>query len=98
MADICRPADAALDLPAIIMPPLSPPAKCVSKMETRSDDTEVVVRARLAVYHQQCGPVEELYRADGRLVDFAVLGGIPETLPRLLQLVLRLVQEQRARS
>jgi hypothetical protein len=40
--------------------------------------------------------VEELYRENGRLVDFPVLGGIPETLPRLLALVLSLLEKQRA--
>ena len=97
VADINRPADAARGLPSIVMPPLLPPAKCAGKMETRADDTEEVVRARLAVYRAQCGPVEELYRSSGRLVEFPVLGGIPETLPRLLKLVLELVRQERAR-
>jgi len=96
VADISRPADEAAGLPACVMPPLLPPASCADKMETRADDTEPVVRARLAVYHAQCGPVEELYRENGRLVDFPVLGGIPETLPRLLALVLSLLEKQRA--
>ena len=33
---------------------------------------------------EEAGPVEEFYGARGLLVDFAVPGGIPETLPRLL--------------
>ena len=96
MADINRPADPAAALPSIVMPPLLPPPKCAEKMDTRSDDTEEVVRARLAVYRAQCGPVEELYRSSGRLVEFPVLGGSPETMPRLLGVVLDLVRKDRA--
>lgn len=96
VADINRAADPAAGLPSIVMPPLLPPPKCAEKMETRSDDTEEVVRARLAVYRAQCGPVEELYRSSGRLVEFPVLGGIPETMPRLLGVVLDLVRKDRA--
>jgi adenylate kinase len=35
--------------PAVVMPPLMPPDKCMQKMETRADDTEEVVRRRLQV-------------------------------------------------
>jgi adenylate kinase len=65
-------------------------------MVTRKDDTAEVVRARLAVYRAECGPVEEFYKADGRLSEFHITGGIPETLPRLLADVLALVKAQRA--
>lgn len=91
VADIQRPPDAAQGLPAISMPPLLPPAGCEAKMQTRADDTREVVLARLAVYRAQCGPVEELYRASGRLTYFEIRGGIPETMPRMLEEVLRLL-------
>jgi adenylate kinase family enzyme len=92
LADINVPADPLRGLPSIVMPPLSPPDKCLSKMQARSDDTEPVVRARLEVYHQQCGPVEEYYARTGRLQEFPIGGGIPETLPLLLAKVIELVR------
>jgi adenylate kinase len=94
IASINVPATA--DSPAIMMPPLDPPAKCAGKMQTRPDDTPEVVRARLAVYHAECGPVEAHYAADGRLAEFHITAGIPETLPLLLADVLALVRRQRA--
>ena len=96
LADINVAADAGRGLPAIVMPPLSPPDKCLSKMQARSDDTEAVVRARLEVYHQQCGPVERYYAATGRLHEFPIAGGIPETLPLVLARVLELVKKHGA--
>jgi adenylate kinase family enzyme len=38
--------------PGICMPPLLPPPQCASKLITRSDDTEEVVKERLRVYHE----------------------------------------------
>ena len=118
---------------AIFMPPLDPPAGCVAKMETRADDSEAVVRARLAVYKQLCGPVEDFYaqrvrprslvsccrgragaalvaspggaqRVRGRalwqdiLTYFEITAGIPETMPRLLTEVIRLLRLQQGRE
>lgn len=37
------------------------------------------------VYNSQAKPVEEFFREDGLLRHFEISGGIPETLPRLLQ-------------
>ena len=90
VADIHEPATASQ--PAIVMPPLDPPPACASKMQTRADDTPAVVRARLAVYRAECGPVEDYYAADGRLSQFHITGGIPETMPRLLKDVMALVR------
>mmetsp|Transcript_42064 Transcript_42064/g.51003 ORF Transcript_42064/g.51003 Transcript_42064/m.51003 type:complete len:289 (-) Transcript_42064:195-1061(-) len=73
--------------PEIIMPPLNPPASCADTMEQRPDDTEEIVQARLDIYKRECGPVEDFYRAKGLLMDFEISGGIPETLPRLLDAV-----------
>lgn len=39
--------------PAISMAPLLPPAHCMSKLITRADDTEEVVKARLHVYNEK---------------------------------------------
>ena len=93
LADINVAADPARGLPAIVMPPLSPPDKCLHKMQTRTDDTEAVVKARLEVYAAQCGPVEAHYARSGRLHEFPIAGGIPETLPLLLSKVLALVRQ-----
>lgn len=38
--------------PAMSMAPLLPPAKCMSKLITRADDTEEVVKKRLHVYNE----------------------------------------------
>ncbi|GAQ86924.1 Adenylate kinase [Klebsormidium nitens] len=71
--------------PRIVMPPMSPPSACIGKMVMRSDDTEEIVRKRLAVYKEQSQPVEDFYRRRDVLLDFDVGGGIPETWPRLLK-------------
>jgi adenylate kinase len=39
--------------PRIFMPPLLPPPSCASKMTTRADDTEEVVRTRLRIYYEE---------------------------------------------
>lgn len=40
-------------LPAMSMAPLLPPPHCASKLITRSDDTELVVKERLRVYNEK---------------------------------------------
>lgn len=70
--------------PRILMPPLLPPPGCSDKMTIRADDTDEVVRTRLRVYREESAPVEEFYRVKGKLLDFNVGGGIPETWPNLL--------------
>lgn len=40
-------------LPAMSMAPLLPPPQCASKLITRSDDTELVVKERLQVYYEK---------------------------------------------
>ncbi|KAF7019478.1 hypothetical protein CFC21_032647 [Triticum aestivum] len=59
--------------PRMCMPPLLPPPQCESKLITRADDTE------------ECEPVEDFYRARGKLLEFNLPGGIPESWPKLLQ-------------
>ncbi|KAF8660384.1 hypothetical protein HU200_057966 [Digitaria exilis] len=71
--------------PRMYMPPLLPPPECESKLITRADDTEEVVKERLRVYHDLSEPVEEFYRARGKLLEFNLPGGIPESWPKLLQ-------------
>jgi adenylate kinase len=81
VADIHLEADGSS--PEIVMPPLNPPPECASYMETREDDTEPVVRRRLAAYRAEAGPVEAFFEARGMLLNFEITGGIPQTLPRL---------------
>lgn len=38
--------------PGMYMPPLLPPANCMSKLITRADDTEEVVKKRLHIYNE----------------------------------------------
>ncbi|MGY6587118.1 MAG: adenylate kinase [Wenzhouxiangella sp.] len=54
-----------------------------AEMEGRSDDTEEVVRHRLAVYREQTAPVADHYRAKGILVDIDGVGTIEEINQRL---------------
>eukprot|EP00252_Welwitschia_mirabilis_P024939 TRINITY_DN761_c0_g1_i1.p1 TRINITY_DN761_c0_g1~~TRINITY_DN761_c0_g1_i1.p1 ORF type:complete len:287 (+),score=51.17 TRINITY_DN761_c0_g1_i1:175-1035(+) len=70
--------------PAMYMAPLLPPMECESKLITRADDTEDVVRERLRVYHDKSQPVEDFYRRKGKLLEFDLPGGIPESWPKLL--------------
>eukprot|EP00252_Welwitschia_mirabilis_P024940 TRINITY_DN761_c0_g2_i1.p1 TRINITY_DN761_c0_g2~~TRINITY_DN761_c0_g2_i1.p1 ORF type:complete len:285 (+),score=67.06 TRINITY_DN761_c0_g2_i1:182-1036(+) len=76
--------DAKDGKPAIYMAPLLPPLGCESKLITRADDTEEIVRERLRIYHEKSQPVEEFYRGRGKLLEFDLPGGIPESWPKLL--------------
>ncbi|XP_015899550.3 adenylate kinase 1, chloroplastic isoform X1 [Ziziphus jujuba] len=78
----------------ISMAPLLPPPHCMSKLITRSDDTEAVVKQRLRIYNEKSQPVEEFYRSQGKLLEFDLPGGIPESWPKLLQ-VLNLDDEEK---
>jgi adenylate kinase len=70
------------------MPPLLPkPGDCdrchgVPRLVTREDDTEPVVKERLAVYHRQTSPLIDYYAGQGKLLEFPVKKGIDDT-PRL---------------
>lgn len=71
--------------PGISMAPLLPPPHCTSKLITRSDDIEAVVKERLRVYSEKSQPVEEFYRSRGKLLEFDLPGGIPQSWPKLLE-------------
>jgi adenylate kinase len=43
--------------------------RCGGELEQRPDDTEAVLRERLAVYRRQTRPLEDTYRAGGLLVE-----------------------------
>jgi len=83
-------------LPPIYMAPLLPPNNCMSKLITRADDTEEVVRNRLQIYNDMSQPVEGFYREQGKLLEFDLPGGIPESWPKLLQ-VLNLEDQEELR-
>lgn len=70
--------------PDISMAPLLPPEHCASKLIIRADDTEEVVKQRLRIYYEMSQPVEEFYRMQGKLLEFELPGGIPESWPKLL--------------
>lgn len=46
--------------PPITMPPLLPPAHCMSKLVTRSDDVEEVVKDRLKIYNEKVLPCDDM--------------------------------------
>ncbi|KAI9153670.1 hypothetical protein LWI28_014795 [Acer negundo] len=71
--------------PGMSMDPLLPPAHCMSKLITRADDTEEVVKERLRIYNDKSQPVEDFYRSRGKLLEFNLPGGIPASWPRLLE-------------
>ncbi|XP_044461381.1 probable adenylate kinase 1, chloroplastic isoform X2 [Mangifera indica] len=71
--------------PGLYMAPLLPPPHCATKLITRPDDTEEVVKERLRIYNEMTQPVEEFYRSRGKLLEFNLPGGIPESWPKLLQ-------------
>lgn len=71
--------------PGIYMAPLNPPAQCASKLISRADDTEAVVKQRLRIYDEMSQPLEDFYRSRGKLLEFDLPGGIPESWPKLLE-------------
>uniref|UniRef100_A0ACD5TTU0 Uncharacterized protein n=1 Tax=Avena sativa TaxID=4498 RepID=A0ACD5TTU0_AVESA len=83
----CIDVKAENGLPPIYMSPLLPPSKCVSKMVTRDDDTEEVIRNRLQIYNEMSQPVEDFYKNQGKVLEFDLPGGIPESWPKLLQVL-----------
>ncbi|CAI0442913.1 unnamed protein product, partial [Linum tenue] len=71
--------------PGIYMAPLPAPPQCADKLIQRADDTEEVVKARLQIYNEMSRPLEEFYRSRGKLLEFSLPGGIPESWPKLLE-------------
>ncbi|KAE8669218.1 putative adenylate kinase 6 [Hibiscus syriacus] len=71
--------------PGMHMGSLPPPPECASKLITRPDDTEEVVKNRLRIYQSTTRPVEDFYRIRGKLLEFDLPGGIPESWSKLLR-------------
>ena len=57
------------------------------KLITRADDTEAIVKERLSIYWDKSQPVEDFYRSQGKLLEFDLPGGIPESWPKLLEVL-----------
>jgi adenylate kinase len=54
----------------------------------RADDTEDVIRNRLAVYERETAPLIDYYRSHQRLVDVDGLGTVDEVFGRIVQALL----------
>lgn len=54
-----------------------------AEIEGRADDTEDVVRERMAIYHAQTAPLAEMYAARGLLVQVDGLGDVDEVSSRI---------------
>lgn len=102
IANIFLPATA--DRPEIVMPPLDPPqscdrsSNCSANLTIRSDDTEPVIRSRLETHRKESQPIEAFYGSRGLLLNFEITGGIPETMPRLLEALRPHIAAARAQS
>ena len=58
-----------------------------AQKEGRKDDTEDVIRHRIAVYHEKTAPLLDVYRDRGLLVGIDGLGTIGEVRERLVEKV-----------
>ncbi|MCO5567218.1 hypothetical protein L7F22_020907 [Adiantum nelumboides] len=61
-----------------------PRCKAIAPLDTVLPGPVNILRDRQQLYTSQCKPVEHYYRKQGKLLDFEVAGGIPQTWPRLL--------------
>ncbi len=63
--------------------------KCGSGLITRSDDTEKTVKERLAVFHEQIGPLKEFYAKSGLLNEVSSENGANAS-----QVCLKVIQDR----
>jgi len=54
-----------------------------AQVEGRADDTEDVIRERMAIYHRETKPLSDTYRAHGLLVEVDGLGEVDEVTKRI---------------
>jgi len=52
--------------------------------EGRADDTEAVIRERMAIYHRETRPLSDTYRSRGLLVQVDGLGTVDEVTDRVM--------------
>ena len=55
-----------------------------AEVEGRADDTEEVIRERMAIYHRETKPLSDTYRDRGLLVEVDGLGEVDEVTQRIL--------------
>lgn len=55
-----------------------------AEVEDRSDDSEEVIRERMAIYHRETKPLSDTYRERGLLVEVDGLGAVDEVTSRIL--------------
>jgi len=55
-----------------------------AESEGRADDTEEVIRERMAIYHRETKPLSDTYRGRGVLVEVDGLGEVDEVTTRIL--------------
>ena len=55
-----------------------------AEVEGRADDTEEVIRERMAIYHRETKPLSDTYRGRGVLVEVDGLGEVDEVTTRIL--------------
>ena len=55
-----------------------------AELEGRVDDTEEVIRERMAIYHRETKPLSDAYRERGLLVEVDGLGEVDEVTERIL--------------
>lgn len=55
-----------------------------AEIEGRIDDTEEVIRERMAIYHRETKPLSDAYRERGLLVEVDGLGDIDEVTERII--------------
>jgi adenylate kinase len=58
-----------------------------AELEGRVDDTEPVIRERLAVYHRETEPISEVYRERGVLVPVAAMGTVEQVAQQVRRAV-----------
>ena len=55
-----------------------------AEVEGRADDTEEIIRERMAIYHRETKPLSDTYREHGLLVEVDGLGDVDEVTARIL--------------
>lgn len=83
LADLDSPLDVAVEItanPDVVVERLLKRAE----IEGRADDTEPVIRHRLAVYADQTAPIARVYAERGQLVKVDGIGPVDEVTDRLL--------------
>jgi adenylate kinase len=80
LGELGRPLDCALELSvdddAMV-------ARLLARGQGRADDTEEVIRGRMAIYHDQTAPLTAIYADQGKLRQVDGMGDIDEITERI---------------